>query len=100
MTLSAFAGIRVLAIPDTKQVDHADQQRYRLNPALRSLFSSHSIIDKHMEIKLATVRAYSDRNVRETSQNVPSIAMISQSIKSRIFRKETRFEQIFNPDGF
>jgi hypothetical protein len=45
-----------------------------------------------MGIKLATVRAaYSDRNNSgDFAQNVPSIAMISQSIKSASLRKETK----------
>jgi hypothetical protein len=55
-----------------------------------------------MEIKLATVRAaYSDGHyLGDFAQNVPSIAMISQPIKSASFKKNKEFEQIFNPDGF
>jgi hypothetical protein len=45
-----------------------------------------------MEIKLATVRAaYSDgTNSGDFAQNVPSIAMISQSIKSASLEKKQR----------
>jgi hypothetical protein len=54
-----------------------------------------------MEIKLATVRAaYSDgTNSGDFAQNVPSIAMISQPIKSASLRRNKEFEQIFNPDA-
>jgi hypothetical protein len=51
-----------------------------------------------MEIKLATVRAaYSDgTNSGDFAQNVPSIAMISQPIKSASLRRNKEFEQIFS----
>jgi hypothetical protein len=43
-----------------------------------------------MEIKLATVRAAYRILIGRDAQNVPSIAMISQSIKSASLRKETK----------
>jgi hypothetical protein len=73
-------------------VDHADQQPLSVVNLKSPDFVATPIIDKHMEIKLATVRARIaiGTNSGDFAQNVPSIAMISQSIKSASLEKKQR----------